>query len=221
MKKILFYMVIGTLFLNFYCKSFGGVSETPIDNEKIRGYTQFSIWQNAEMSLLGYLAPEEQGASPRTHVWTGKVRAMPTTQTYKIAYSKKSFSSLKVNFSKIANVDATFDKLKSVTFEIVNPSEHVLEEPVKLKDVYFKDDPKIKSSKYIASLLKADSLLITMETADGANVQTQADLKKYNLDFGVQVKIDNQGRLAFDAKNLYVGYKLVDPPTNPNSYKVD
>ena len=70
---------------------------------------------------------------------------------------------------------------------------------------------KYKKKPYIAAALKVDRVDIALKVAGGGEITTQADIKKYKLNFGGKLKHNSKENSLYAATDVFVGYKLFDP----------
>ena len=188
-----------------------------VDTRLIRGYTQFPVWKNDKENLLGYVSTDEDPFFFQEKFWSGKIRNTPTTQSIDVSYSSVTLAHAKAQFKDSANVEASLSQIQEMNFTFVNPTEVVLEDVKPEKGKL--NHPDIKTKKYIAAVLKVDKVLISVKLQDGAELKTEADLKKYKINLGANVKYDAKLNALYSGQNSFVGFKLLNPSKNPDDYK--
>lgn len=183
-----------------------------VDQRKILGYTQFQVWSQEPM--LGYIPDEEDASILRDqYLEPTKVRNGEGQQTIEISYSAETLAQAKAQLQQVATVSAGLEDVVGVTFRFVDPSEHVMEDfkpsPKALRD----PDAKGKK-KYIVAALKVKRIEIILKTKGGAEIKTEAELKKQNIRFDAGLKYDSSQNALYSGENRFVGYKLLTLPKN-------
>lgn len=210
MKSILNKLIlcISISFLIFACSSAGERTVEGrgyADKRLIRGYLQFQVWQDE--SRLGYIFTK---ANPypilRDKVWKGKVNTNSTDQVLSVTYSSDTLFQAQAQLRKIGVAEGSIQRIVEVTFRFIYFSEYVLEDPELIPE-----KAKHKKKPYIAAALKVDRVDISLKTADGAEIKTEADLKKYNLDLGGKIRKNDKENSLYAASSVFVGYKLFEP----------
>ncbi|MCB1194112.1 MAG: hypothetical protein KDK90_26990 [Leptospiraceae bacterium] len=215
MKNIINKLIIcfSISFLIFTCSSAGERTVEGrgyVDKRLIRGYLQFQVWQDE--SRLGYIFTK---AKPypilRDKVWKGKENVNSTDQILSVTYSSDTLAQAQAQLRKIGVAEGSIQRIVEVTFRFIYFSEYVMEDPELIpKKANYKNKP------YIAAALKVDRVDISLKTADGAEIKTEADLKKYNLDLGGKIRKNDKENSLYAASKVFVGYKLFEPDDERN-----
>lgn len=171
----------------------------------IKGYKPFVIFQSRY--LLGSLVAEQN--IWRDPIYRGRPTHNPVSGEYAIEYSKNQLTEAKVALEGVVNVEGALEKFKSVKLILENPEEFQFEKMcLPIKD---KDNAELRKLKYISALLKAKRIRIEFLAKDGTKIDTEADLKKFNLQLGAKVQKEEKVSGIYFAENTFVGYKLSDP----------
>jgi TolB-like protein len=100
-----------------------------------------------------------------------------------------------------------------------NPVQYILED-IALDSIY-QTKKELFTRPYIGAVLKVDKIKIEFKNKDGFTVKTEADFKVNNIKLGNNFKHGSTENSVFFAENAYVGYKLFDPPANPETLIVE
>lgn len=185
-----------------------------VDRVTIQGFTQFPIYTGR--NLLGYIPAEGNENTFDKKIWRGKVKSDKIQQSLTINYTKEDLKSLNASFLEIFSVEAGTESLQSVQLVLENPVQYTLEE-ISIEPEY-KGNKELFGKSYIGSVLKVDKIKLEFTDNKGVSFHSEADLKVHNIKIGPRLKSSSAENAVFFAENAYVGYKLLSPPQNPESF---
>ncbi len=188
-----------------------------IDKLEIRGFKQFPVYTGRD--FLGYINAEGQEKTFDKKLWRGKVKKDPVQQSITVSYSKEDLKELKGGFSEILSAEAGYETIQSLDLILENPVQYILED-ISLESS-FQTKKELFTRPYIGAVLKVDKIKIEFKNKDGFVVKTEADFKVSNIKLGTNFKHGSTENSVFFAENAYVGYKLFNPPANPESLIIE
>lgn len=183
--------------------------EEVINQFKIKGYKQFRLFQ--ARYLLGYSENEEEIWNEP--VYTGRPYHSSVTGEYSIEYTDKNLNEAKFALEGIVRAESALEKFLSIKLVLENPEEYVFERMYLLPKA--KDNTELRKKRYIGALLKAKRIKLEFQTRSGEKIETESELKNYNINLEIKTNKEESLKGIFFAENVYVGYKLLDPPENP------
>ena len=219
-RKQLPLFLVGFLFSFLGCQSTGERTvegNGQIDKLEIRGFKQFPIYTGRD--FLGYIQAEGQEKTFDKKLWRGKTKKDPIQQSIIISYTKEDLKEIKGGFSEILSAEAGYETIQSMDLILENPVQYILED-IALDSTY-QTKKELFTRPYIGAVLKVDKIKIEFKNKDGFTVKTEADFKVNNIKLGNNFKHGSTENSVFFAENAYVGYKLFDPPTNPETLIVE
>ena len=219
-RKQLPFLLLGFLFSLISCKSMGEKTvegNGQIDKLEIRGFQQFPIYTGRD--FLGYIQAEGQEKTFDKKLWRGKTKKDPIQQSITISYTKEDLKEIKGGFSEILSAEAGYETIQSMDLILENPVQYILED-IALDSIY-QTKKELFTRPYIGAVLKVDKIKIEFKNKDGFTVKTEADFKVNNIKLGNNFKHGSTENSVFFAENAYVGYKLFDPPANPETLIVE
>lgn len=225
MQKILLLLIISSI---QFCTTVGSLSKGPASDQKIAKFTQFSTWRALPenptdedlKSLLGWVLEETQdGATllPQYKYWNGTPMAGQTSSKLTVTYDSTNKAYALAKFKDKAKAEASFAKVKSIIFEMENAVEEVLTSPK--PNPKYKKRPDIRQKPFIISLLKVGKVTIKVQTEDGLVIAAKGDLEKQGIDLELGIDGKSSDKSGLTAENIYVGYKLGNPPTYEDVYE--
>jgi tetratricopeptide (TPR) repeat protein len=217
-QSIIFLLVLLLAAIN--CKTTGEQTieaNGKIDKLEIRGFKQFQVYTGRD--FLGYINADGQEKTFDKKLWRGKTKKDPIQQSITVSYSKEDLKELKGGFSEILSAEAGYETIQSLDLILENPVQYILED-ISLESS-FQSKKELFTRPYIGAVLKVDKIKIEFKNKDGFTVKTEADFKVNNIKLGTNFKHGSTENSVFFAENAYVGYKLFDPPANPESLIVE
>ena len=209
-KKI-FYPVCLLLVLMFSCvpKISKKDLKTDFSKKKIQGFDQFAVYRSS--SLLGYV-PSGKGKF-NFRVWEGLIKKDKVRQSIKISYTGRGAYEFSARFLKVAKVALKRNNVTSINLHLINPVEYILKNPypsiqyVKKKD--FLQKP------YIGSVLKVEKIRVEFVQTNGMVISGKASI--YKIGVKGKYKLNESENAVYFADNVFIGYKLFDPPSDAKS----
>jgi tetratricopeptide (TPR) repeat protein len=214
------YLLPLLVFISLTCKTTGERTvegNGKIDKLEIRGFTQFPIYTSRD--FLGYVSAEGQEKTFDKKIWRGKIKQDPIQQSITISYTKEDLKEIKGGFSDVLSAEAGYETIQAMNLILENPVQYILED-ISLEST-IQTNKEILKRPYIGAVLKVDKIKIEFKNKDGFTVKTEADFKVNNIKLGNNFKHGSTEDSVFFAENAYVGYKLFNAPSNPESFAVE
>ncbi|HMV78007.1 MAG TPA: hypothetical protein PK453_15215 [Leptospiraceae bacterium] len=186
------------------------VSKNTADSLSLKGYTQFSIYTGRD--VLGYIDTPGQEKTFVKKVWKGKISYAPVRQRIVISNSSENAGDLKMKLQGVFSSETSLDKIREINLVLDNPVEYFLEDIIPEKNAL--TDAESLKQRFVGAVLKAEKITLEFVTKDGITLRSEADIKSQNISLGTGIKSSTKENSLYVAENVYVGYKMFDPPVN-------
>lgn len=214
MNSKLFVLFIGFAFalVMLQCKTTQESEIAPVDQSKIRGFTQFMIYKSEQNPILGYVSTslQENDSLFNAQVWEGRFIKDPTKQDIHIKYNKETSAQFSHAFKNIVNLDFALKDQRDVELVLVNPTEVILKDPSPALN--YEKSKEYLSKPFIGSLLYADKIYFNIREKNGKLLSAGVGSKYLQGSASIKVQSDDSQNSTFKAENVYIGYKLSKPP---------
>lgn len=201
-------LLIMTISIFFSCLTTGKKNNYENLTQKVLGYNLFTIYKN--YTYLGYVPDRDDPELLRNRLWVGKVKVNKPTGKYTISYTKEILADSNTSIHDYLDTKIAFEKFQKVNLIIEDPEEYILEKPYLLYSE--RDQKESQQRQYIGAVLKARKLRLEFETVQGKKVSSFSEIKQVGIELSSKVKSDENEKNLYISEEVYIGYKLVQPP---------
>ncbi len=171
------------------------------------GHTTFKVFkEGTPKEYLGRTFRNESVQILAEKMWDGKTLGDKRGQRREIEYSRQSSFSLEARIPKLqlkagARGDLTFKMV------LIGLKVHNLTRPVMLSD--FRSDEDAKKTKFIVSVLHAESIVLKVQDKTGADIKLDGAANDVVANTGYKYSDKHKGLVV--ANNAFIGYYLTKP----------